>query len=173
MNKNSKNKKGSLSIKELSNKFNSSKELSFSYSPGELKKYFPHIAEELNDTNSPLSSLSIMKKDDNPSRSKLDETPGTLKVMQKKKKTIESKRRKIVSNYNKDSELFLPKTEDYLRRCSTLKEAEEIINFQLKLKAISKNKAKYLINLCRKHGIRYFGDKKNNGFYENKYRNIR
>ena len=77
------------------------------------------------------------------------------------------------SQYDQETELFLPKTEDFLRRCSTLEEAEEIIDHQLKIHEITKEQADYLRELCRKHGVRYFGGKKEWGYYEKTYRTKR
>lgn len=84
------------------------------------------------------------------------------------KKSIKSK---VKSDYNEDSELYLPKTEDFLRRCSDLKEAEEIIAFQLKQRYISEKQAEELIKICREKGLASFGPKKEWGYYERTYRN--
>lgn len=84
------------------------------------------------------------------------------------KKSIKSR---VKSDYSENSELFLPKTEDFLRRCSNLKEAEEIIAFQLKQKYISEKQAEDLIKICREKGLTSFGPKKEWGYYERTYRN--
>ena len=80
------------------------------------------------------------------------------------------KRKKIESRYEKESELYYPKTEDFIRRCSNQSEFEEIIKYQLKVKEITEDKAKELLDLCYLHGLEYFGPHKKNGYYERTYR---
>ncbi|MHA1395691.1 MAG: DUF2095 family protein, partial [Promethearchaeota archaeon] len=75
------------------------------------------------------------------------------------------------SKYDKDSELFLPKTEDYLRRCETNEEGYEIIEYQLKMGHISEEEAANLREIIMTRGIRAFGEKKTWGYYERTYRN--
>ena len=128
--------------------------LSVDYPRDEIETYLPNLAEEING----LEQKSIEFTSES---SENQVVPRSQEEIQKA----------VESNYDSDSELFLPKTEDYLRRCSTLDEAKDIIDHQLKLNEISKEQAKELWELCAKHGIRYFGQKKEWGYYEKTYRN--
>jgi hypothetical protein len=116
-----------------------------SSSSNDMNSNKPHIKEDMNQ----YKELS----------------PEELKVLKTSMKSG------VKSQYNEDSELYFPKTEDFLRRCSSLKEAEEIIAFQLKQKHITEEKADELIKLCKEKGIQSFGSKKEWGYYERTYRN--
>ena len=128
--------------------------LSVDYSREEIEKLLPNLAKELSESNQKNIGVSSNNTESQPKLRSEDEI-----------------RKATQSQYDSDSELYLPKTRDYLRRCSTLEEAKEIINHQLKLNEISPEEAEELWELCVKHGVRYFGQKKEWGYYEKTYRN--
>lgn len=68
-------------------------------------------------------------------------------------------------------ELTNPAVEDFLRRCRTREECDEIISYMVKNKDINLAKAKELKDRIEKEGIHCFGPKKSWGYYERKYRN--
>ena len=127
---------------------------SVDYSRDEIESLLPNLAGELaGDQHNPLEIVP----------ENLESAPRSPEEI---KKATESQ-------YIPDSELFLPKTEDYLRRCSSLEEAEEIIDHQLKINEITLEHANELREICKKHGLGYFGQKKEWGYYEKTYRNKR
>lgn len=130
------------------------KGLSVEYSREEIESLLPNLAEEL--TNNPHEPIEV-------------EVPPSKKELRSKNDIQQAAK----SQYKTDSELYSPSTVDFLRRCSTLEEAEEIINYQLKMNEISKSQAEELLDLCNKHGVRYFGPKKEWGYYEETYRKKR
>jgi hypothetical protein len=121
------------------------------YSRDEIEELLPNLAEELKTTSSdPIESGEL--------------TP------QPQIRTPDEVQQATRSQYDTDSELYSPKTEDFLRRCSSLKEAEEIIEHQIKMKEITKSQAEELLQICKEQGIRFFGSKKEWGYYEKTYR---
>lgn len=124
------------------------------YSMDEIKNLLPNLANELSDSQNPPLDIPTTTQYNEP------RSPEQVKNV-------------VQSLYDTDSELFLPKTEDYLQRCSSLEEAKEIINYQLKINEITKEQADEFLKLCKKHGVRYFGKKKEWGYYERTYREKR
>lgn len=149
------------------------------FSKEKIKDLFPNLAEELENPRNG-SYFSITKQLGNSIDNDSDENYSDLKYLRKfknEKLNLNSKIERISkikkdfsSKYEKNSELYNPKTEDFLRKCSNFEEAKEIIKFQLKQNEISKVKAKKLLDLCKLNGLRYFGLKKKNAYYERKYR---
>ncbi|MBN2154935.1 MAG: DUF2095 family protein [Candidatus Lokiarchaeota archaeon] len=126
--------------------------LSVDYSREEIEQYLPNLADELH--NNPINPIEIYG-------------PNTEKKKLRTREEIEEITR---SQYEENSELYFPKTEDFLRRCSSLEEAEDIIEHQLKMKEITESQAEELRELCKKYGVRFFGPKKEWGYYEKTYR---
>lgn len=124
------------------------------YSRDEIESLLPNLTREL--AGDQYNPLEIVQEN-------LERIPRSHEEIKKTTK----------SQYDPDTELFSPKTEDYLRRCSTIEEAEEIINHQFKINEITKEQANELRKLCKKHGLGYFGQKKEWGYYEKTYRNKR
>ncbi len=127
---------------------------SVEYSQDEIESLLPNLAREL--AGNQHNPLEITPKDN-------EKTPRSQEEIKKVTQ----------SQYDTDSELFIPKTENYLRRCETLEEAEELIDHQLEIKEITTKRAEELRELCKKHGVRYFGQKKEWGYYEKTYGNKR
>ena len=118
----------------------SPKGITIEFSRQDLENTLPNLTKELNDPNN-RSNLSfeqiqnayndshllpdseLNKKEPNKS---IDDSEDNEELSKKKKKKIESR-------YDKESELYYPKTEDFLRRCSNQTEFEEIIEYQLKI----------------------------------------
>lgn len=74
----------------------------------------------------------------------------------------DAKERKISQ---KKSKSYNPDIIDFLRRCSTRKEAKEIIDFMEKRGEISHEYAKKLCDQLREKGVRSFGTKKRENYY--------
>jgi len=124
---------------------------SVDYSRKEIELLLPNLTKELHAYTDNLSNNSIPD-------------------LQNLTRTREEIQKITQSDYDTNSELQFPKTENFIRRCSTLEEAEEIIDYQLKINQITKQQADKLRELCKKHGMRYFGQKKEWGYYERTYR---
>jgi hypothetical protein len=60
---------------------------------------------------------------------------------------------------------YLPDVVDYIRRCDTVKQALEIIDFLLKQEEISPSDAKAMKSQLRTEGLRSFGAKKEKDHY--------
>ncbi|MDR1992226.1 MAG: DUF2095 domain-containing protein [Nitrososphaerota archaeon] len=60
---------------------------------------------------------------------------------------------------------FSPQAVDFLRRCDTLAQAEEIIAFLQKRKEITEEYAGELLGQLREKGVRSFGPKKEEDYY--------
>lgn len=69
----------------------------------------------------------------------------------------------------KSDELFNPRAEDFIRRCSTQKEAYDILDFLLKREEISEKEYNTLKKRIKNEGIESFGEEKTWGYYERKY----
>lgn len=181
MNYNHKKKNKAKNSEENSNKARlSPKGITIDFLRKNIEENLPYLARELN--NPKLGSFISLNKNrnlikkNNKDQYKPPESPdffdssGGKTVLDQRKERLDSIKKRFTSKYNKDSELFYPKTVDFLRRCSNLEEAEEIIKFQLKMKEITKKEAEDLMIFCRRHGLQYFGNKKNTGYYEKRYR---
>jgi len=101
-----------------------------------LRKRFPHLAAELDQ--------SIMKVSIDSVRSNADDG---AKIASRK-----------ATGYN-------PDIVDFLRRCDTDKEALEIVDFMEKRGEISKEYGKKLREQLNEAGVRSFGAKKGNDYY--------
>jgi len=60
---------------------------------------------------------------------------------------------------------FQPSAVDFLRRCDTAEEAEEILSFLEKRGEITREYAEQLRKQLREKGVRSFGSKKEPGYY--------
>jgi hypothetical protein len=101
-----------------------------------FRKMFPHLAKELTSGESKISIDSVRT---NPEQA--EKTPPDR-----------------LHNYN-------PTVIDFLRRCTTEKEAHEIIAYLEKRSEITKEHAQQLKKQLKKKGIRSFGPKKEDGHY--------
>ena len=153
----------------------STKGITIEFSRQDLEKALPNLTKELiePESRSVLSFNQIRNVTINsglPTEGN-EEVYTSIDDSEDKQELINKiKRKKIESRYDKESELYYPKTEDFIRRCSNQSEFEEIIKYQLKIKEITEDKAKELLDLFYLHGIEYFGSHKKNGYYERTYR---
>jgi len=58
-----------------------------------------------------------------------------------------------------------PTVVDFIRRCGSEKEAQEIIEYMEKKKEIGKGEAQRMRNQLKTKGLRSFGPKKDYGYY--------
>jgi len=65
---------------------------------------------------------------------------------------------------------YVPSVEDYLRRCNTIEEAYEVIDYLEKHGEITHEEAENYRNILREHGLSYFGPKKEDDYYYKKAR---
>lgn len=64
-----------------------------------------------------------------------------------------------------EKKTFLPDIVDYIRRCDTVNQAIEIVDFLVKQKEISATDAKAIKSQLRTEGLRSFGSKKEKDYY--------
>ncbi|MFW6110436.1 MAG: DUF2095 family protein [Thermoproteota archaeon] len=104
-----------------------------------LKDMFPHLFKELESDEHKVSIDSIRT---NP-------------------ESGEKAASKKFSNYQ-------PDVVDFIRRCDTPEQAEDIIHFMKKRGEISKSYAQRLSRQLKEKGVRSFGSKKEDNYYFNK-----
>jgi hypothetical protein len=63
---------------------------------------------------------------------------------------------------------YLPGPIDYIRRCKTVEEALEVINYLEKHGEIDSSEAEHYRDLLKKHGLEYFGPRKTDDYYYKK-----
>ncbi len=63
---------------------------------------------------------------------------------------------------------YMPGIEDYLRRCRNVEEAYEVIMYLEKQGEISSEDAKRYREIIEKHGLEYFGPRKEDDYYYRK-----
>ncbi len=102
-----------------------------------FKKMFPNLAKELEQGSVTVKINSIQSDD-------------------KAKENIASK---TFEGYN-------PNVIDFLKRCSTLEEANEIIDYMEKQNKISTKEAQKLQIQLKEKGVRSFGAKKEDNYYD-------
>lgn len=101
-----------------------------------FRKMFPHLADELEGGESKVEVTSVRSEGDAGEKA----TPARL-----------------------DS--YDPDVIDFIRRCDTEEEAEEIIQYLEKRSEISQEYAKKLLKQLRQKGVRSFGPKKEDDYY--------
>ncbi len=147
----------------------SEKGITIDFSREDIEKNLPNLARELNNPKEDsIFSINEYRKKDELSTIKNELSVKDIDDLSEN--LLKKKIPNIKSIYDEDSELYYPKTEDFIRRCSNLEEAEKIIDFQLKMKEITEKEAKELKSICQTKGIEYFGPKKKKGYYERTYR---
>jgi len=134
-------------------KIDSDEGLKISYEKGELKSKFPHIVEEISGNKKSLKIDSFR----------------TL-INENSKRNLQSSKKPY------PRELFDPEPIDFIRRCKTVEEAMNILDFVFKRKEISKKDYNSLKNQIKGDDglialIEKFGGFKKPGYYERKYRN--
>ena len=104
---------------------------------GAFKKMFPHLAEEMDEAKSKVNINSVRH----------DPATGERAAASK-----------CFDDYN-------PTAIDFLCRCDTAKQAEEIIDYLEKRGEIDHKYAQKLKTQVKKKGIRSFGAKREEGYY--------
>ena len=101
-----------------------------------IKKMFPHLCKELEGGDNKVEINSV----------RTDPETAEEEVSDK------------FHNYN-------PTVVDFIRRCDTETEAEDIINFLEKRCELTRENAEQLRKQLKKEGVRSFGPKKEEGYY--------
>jgi len=102
-----------------------------------LKKMFPNLAKELGDKDNKVRVNSV--------------------------RTDHEKGEKAAVMRSFDD--YVPDVVDFIRRCDTKEQAEEIISFLENRREIDKRCAKKLRDQLKKNGVRSFGSKKEHDYY--------
>lgn len=102
------------------------------------KKTFPNLMYEITENKQTIEVHSIRSDNDVAEKS--------------------AQAKKNFSNYN-------PDIIDFIRRCDSKQQAEEIINFMEERSEITQSYAEKLKRQLRKRGVRSFGSKKKEGYY--------
>ena len=103
-----------------------------------LKKTFPNLIHEIAEKEQTIKVSSIRSDSDVAEKS--------------------AHAKKNFSNY-------IPDIIDFLRRCDSNQQAEEIINYMEERSEITHNYAEKLKRQLRRRGLRSFGSKKEEGYY--------
>lgn len=101
-----------------------------------FKKMFPNLSKELEVENDKVAINSVRTDTDSAENDKKDK----------------------FKNYN-------PTVVDFIRRCDTETQAEEIIGYLEKRGELTKDYAKELRQQLKKKGVRSFGSKREDNFY--------
>lgn len=119
-----------------------------------LKKLFPNLMRELEGGESKVSIDSV--------RADPDEVEGVEKPLQEEEITEE-----ILPEAKAPDKFrnYCPDAVDFLRRCDTEQQAEEIIAYMQKRGELTAAKAHELRVQLKKDGVRSFGPKKENDYY--------
>jgi hypothetical protein len=104
----------------------------------QFKKMFPNLAKEMNAEEQKIKISSIRSDTKNAEKA--------------------AKAQKNLSNYD-------PDIIDFIRRCDTKQQAEEIITYMENRGEITHDYAQKLRQQLRKKGVRSFGPKKEEGYY--------
>ncbi len=73
------------------------------------------------------------------------------------------------SRTDDDFQIGMPDAVDYIRRCKSVQEAEEVISFLERTNQISKSKADELREQLYTQGLESFGPRKEFGYYTKRY----
>ncbi|MGB9716938.1 MAG: DUF2095 family protein [Thermoproteota archaeon] len=65
---------------------------------------------------------------------------------------------------------YVPNVFDYIRRCDSVEEAFQIIDFLVSRNELSENVARVIKRRIMEKGVRFYGPKKQVGYYVEKYR---
>jgi len=109
----------------------SSRGITIDFSKEEIEKYFPHLVKEMSNPNTgSYYSLNSDIKDDyqneNEENNEISDKIGfSDENLTEDAERMEELKKRTTSRYDKDSELYYPKTEDFLRRCKDFAEADE------------------------------------------------
>ena len=124
----------------------------------ELEEKFPALATEMKDGKDQMIPLQTEKPEDLKS----------VKVSKEKAPAVEKPPTKKEEVQHQEYTLsgYVPKAEDFIQRCSTVEEAEEIISYLEKKEELDAEQAKALREKRKDEGVSSFGDAKTTGHYE-------
>ena len=108
-----------------------------------LKKMFPNLTRELEGGESKVTIDSV--------RANVDEAEKSLAEIEPMP----------VDKFRH----YIPTVVDFIRRCDTLEQAEEIVAYLQKRGEISSENAQRIRTQLKKEGVRSFGSKKEDGYY--------
>jgi hypothetical protein len=117
-----------------------------------IKKMFPNLYKEL-ETGDAKISIDALRK--NPEEAEAD-------VAECAEETIETE---VTTTTPDKLRHFYPSAEDFIRRCDTDQQAEEIIAYLEKRGEITEKCAQSLRSKLKKEGLRGFGPKKEENHY--------
>ncbi|MHA1911061.1 MAG: DUF2095 family protein [Candidatus Kariarchaeaceae archaeon] len=127
----------------------------------ELEEQFPMLAAEMKNKKDQMMPL----------RTEVPENLMSVKVSKEKAQTTKKPTKKPTTSKAdaKHQEYtltgFIPKAEDFIQRCSTVKEAEEIISFMEKQEQLDQEQAETLRDRLKTDGLSSFGTR-TSGHYE-------
>ncbi len=116
-----------------------------------IKKMFPNLAKELEGEENKVRIDSV-RSDVSKAEESMSDTNPTL--LEETKESIPD----IFRHYN-------PTIVDFIRRCDTQDQAEEIICYLLKRNEITLQQASEVREQIKKEGLRSIGSKKEEGYY--------
>ena len=117
----------------------------------EIKKMFPHLLRELEGSDNKVSIDGV--RADATEAEEADIDPEEM-MMEKAEAAVPDKFR----HYN-------PSVVDFIRRCDTDAQAEEIVAYMQKRGELTKGEASEVRAQLKKEGLRSFGCKKEEGYY--------
>jgi len=121
----------------------------------ELADQFPTLAAEIIDSKDQMIPLRTEKPDD------------LLSDKDSSEKNEKSSTKKEDANHQEYTlSGFVPQAEDFIRRCSTVEEAEEIISYLESKEELDEEQAEILRNRLKTDGLVSFGETKTSGHYE-------
>ncbi len=118
-----------------------------------LKKMFPNLTKELEGGDAKISIDALRK---NPEEAEADLAEIAEQAIEPEAATTETPDK---------LRHFYPSAEDFIRRCDTEAQAEEIIAYLEKREEISKKQAQGLRSQLKRKGLRSFGPKKEENHY--------
>jgi hypothetical protein len=116
-----------------------------------IKKMFPHLAEELEGKENKVT-IDGVRADAAEAEEGITDIDETLLAQ------AEAAVPDVFRHYN-------PTVVDFIRRCDTETQAEEIVTYMQKRGELTKEQASEILSQLKKEGLRSFGCKKEDGYY--------
>ncbi len=118
----------------------------------EIKKMFPHLMRELEGSENKIGIDGV--RADAESAEEVDTDAEEVMIAQAEAAMPEDKFRH-----------YTPTVVDFVRRCDTKEQAEEIVAYLQKRGELTKEEASEIRAKLKKEGLRSFGCKKEDGYY--------
>ena len=119
-----------------------------------LKKMFPNLYRELEEGNNKVSIDAVRK---HPEEAEDGEGCGCDEPVEETTDAGTETPDKLRH--------FYPQAVDFIRRCDTETQAEEIVTYMQKRGELTKEQASEILAQLKKEGLRSFGCKKEDGYY--------